>query len=356
MGAETALSVLRAGERTSLPAAIVISGPHVFLREYVFDTVRRRLLSPSVQYRGFQVGGAGGFDALLAELREPDLFAPVRVIGCRVLRSHRGGAVEDDGEDDAASPAAARSGEAALADALEAMRPPGSLVVIYERESAPAQIRRAADRCGLVISCPRPFDNQLPQFAEAFARAVGLRLGRGVADLLVSRHIGDLAAIANTLAKAAVDCAPGATLSSTDLSGPAAARVPDLFDLAEALAGGRASSALAILERAVAAGRDPLELLSVEIVPVMRRMMAAASMGEQRRSPTQIASALGLAPTSPMALRAIEGARRLGVARLRQAYRRVSELDAQFKNGRIKERDEALAAMLLDLLGLPGQA
>jgi DNA polymerase III subunit delta len=252
--------------------------------------------------------------------------------------------------------AVAPAGEAALAEAFETISPPGALILLFERDSAPAQIRRAAERAGLAITCPRPFDNQLPQFAEAFARAEGLRLGRGVADLLVSRHAGDLAAIANVLAKAAIHRDPGATLGPADLSEPAAATIPDLFDLSEAVAAGKAAAALMILERALGAGRDPLELLSVEVVPVMRRMMAAGSMMLQRKSTLEIAAALGLSPASPLAVRAIEGARRLGPVRLEQAYRRVSELDAQFKNGRVKERGEALAAMLLDLLGTSSEA
>lgn len=349
---ETALSVLRAGERAALPAAIVISGPHAFLREYVFDNVRRRLLGRGMRYRAFQVGGGGGFDAVLAELREPDLFAPVRLVACRVLRSHRGGGASDDQEEGdfaGGGRAGAAAGEAALAEALETMRPPGALVVLYDRDSAPARIRRAVERDGLAINCPRPFDNQLAQFAEAFARAADLRLGPGVAELLVSRHAGDLAAIANTLAKAAIRCELGATLSGADLAEPAAAKVPELFDLAEALANGRAAAAFAILGRALAVGRDPFELLSVEMIPVMRRMMLAASMAARRQSAGEIAAALGFSPASPLAQRAIEGARRFGLARLSQAYRRAAELDAGFKNGRVKERDEALAALLLDL-------
>jgi hypothetical protein len=99
MAVETALSVLRPGDRAALPSAIVISGPQAFLRVYVFDTVRRRMLRQGMKYRGFQVGGAEGFDAVLAELREADLFAPVRLVGCRVLRSHRGGGESSDDDD-----------------------------------------------------------------------------------------------------------------------------------------------------------------------------------------------------------------------------------------------------------------
>jgi len=37
------------------------------------------------------------------------------------------------------------------------------------------------------------------------------------------------------------------------------------------------------------------------------------------------------------------------VARLRDGYRRIVALDADFKNGEIKDRDEALAGLLLEL-------
>jgi DNA polymerase III delta subunit len=355
MAVETALSILRAGDRGDLAPAIVISGPHAFLREYVFDTVRRRMLRQGMQYRGFQVGGAEGFDAVLAELRESDLFAPVRVVGCRVMRSHRGGGEPDDdgGATSGISRSGAGGGEAALAAALEAMRGPGALIVVYERDTAPAKIRRAAEQNGLAINCSRPYDNQLVQYTEAFARVHDLRLGSGVVELLVARHAGDLAAIANTLAKAAIHREPGATLGPEDLGEPAAAKIPDLFELAEALSKGRAGAALALLGRAIAAGRDPFELLAVEIIPVMRRMMLAASMVANKQGVAQIAAALGMSPSSPLAMRAIEGARRFGIARLTESYRRVSQLDADFKNGRIKEREEALAGMLLELMAQP---
>ncbi|HVB79668.1 MAG TPA: hypothetical protein VNE82_06920 [Candidatus Binataceae bacterium] len=360
MAIETALSILRAGERVPLAPAIVIGGLHAFLREYVFDTVRRRMLRQGMKYRGFQVGGAEGFDAVLAELREADLFAPVRAVGCRVLRTHRGGGDQSDDEADGVasgnSRAGAGGGEAALAEALATMRGPGALIVVYERDAAPAKIRRAVEQGGLAINCPRPYDNQLTQFAEAFARAQDLRLGSGVAELLISRHAGDLSAIANTLAKAAIHREPGATLIPDDLGEPAAAKIPDLFELAEALSNGRAAAALAILERAIGAGRDPFELLAVEIAPVMRRMMLAASMAAHKRNAAQIAAALGMSPSSPLAMRAMEGARRFGMARLSEGYRRVAQLDADFKNGRIKERKEALAGMLLELMARQAQA
>ena len=354
MAVETALTILRAGDRAPLKPVIVISGAHPFLREYVFDSVRARMLRQGMKYRGFHVGGADGFDAVLAELREADLFAPVRLIACRVLRSHRGGGGDQEDETDEAPSGRSRSasgaGEAAMAEAVAAMRGPGALVMVYERDSAPAKIQRAAERDGLVINCPRPYDNQLSQFADAFARAHDLRLAPGAADILIERHAGDLAAIANSIARAAIHNAGGATLKASDLGDPAAAKIPDLFDLAEAVSNGRAAAALAILGRALAAGRDPFELLAVEVAPVMRRMLLAATLAAQRRNPGQVAAALGMSPSSPLAMRAIDGARRFGHARLVEAYGRVVQLDADFKNGEIKDRAEALAGLLLELM------
>ena len=54
-----------------------------------------------------------------------------------------------------------------------------------------------------------------------------------------------------------------------------------------------------------------------------------------------------------LAIRAIEGARRLGLPRLERAYWRACELDAGFKNGQLKEREEALAGLLLELMETP---
>jgi len=146
---------------------------------------------------------------------------------------------------------------------------------------------------------------------------------------------------------------PGVAVQPTDLDEQGARRMPEAFELAESLARGRTSSALAQLGRAIALGRDVFEILGVEIIPTMRRMMIAASMLASRKSPADVAAALGVSPTSGLATRAIEGARRLGLPRLERAYWRACKLDADFKNGQLKEREEALAGLLLELMESP---
>ena len=77
--------------------------------------------------------------------------------------------------------------------------------------------------------------------------------------------------------------------------------------------------------------------------------MIAASISRRERR-LDVAAALGVQPTSSLATRAIEGARLLGLPKLERAYRRASKLDAGFKNGQLKEKEEALAGLILDLV------
>ncbi len=98
-------------------------------------------------------------------------------------------------------------------------------------------------------------------------------------------------------------------------------------------------------------GRDPIEILAVEIIPVMRRMLIAATLLARRRSASEIAAALGASPASSFVARAIEGGRRFGLQRLRKSYQRAAEMDECFKNGTIKEREQAINGLLLGLVG-----
>ncbi len=351
MPVEPALAYLRGAAARKLPPVIVIFGPHAFLREYVLDTVVRAAIGEGCQYRGFQIGASDDYGAMLNELRAPDLFAPKRAIACRILRSRR--ERSDDAEPADSRTPGAQGGEAALVAAIEAARGPGYLILLYEKDNAPAKVRRAAEKSALLVNCMRPFDNQIEQYVQVFAHRLGLKLAPAALDMLISRHGGDLAAIVNALAKVTIVAEPGALVKPGDLDEQGAQRMPELFELAESLARGRASSALAQLGRAIALGRDVFEILALEVIPVMRRMMIAASMLAANKSAGDVAGALGVSPQSGLAMRAIEGARRLGQPRLERAYARACELDAGFKNGEVKEREEALAGLILELVEIP---
>jgi DNA polymerase III delta subunit len=350
MPVEPALAFIRASNTgRKIPPVAILFGPHAFLREYVLDCISSMLRREGYQYRGFQLGAGDDYGEMLNELRAPDLFAPKRVVVCRVLRSRRDRPEDSDAAD--SKTVGAGGSESALVAAIEEEQGLNHLVLLYERDNAPAKVRRAAEKSALLVNCMRPFDNQIEQYANAFAQALGLKLSGAAMDMLISRHGGDLAAISNALSKVTIFVEPGKNVQPADLDEPGARRMPEAFELAESVANGRVSTALAQMGRAIALGRDTIEILSVEIIPLMRRMMIAASMLASRRSAGDIAAALGLAPQSNLATRAIEGARRYGLARLESAYWQACAMDEQFKNGEMKERQEALSGLILDLMG-----
>jgi len=357
--AETALVFLRAlAQERPPPPLVALAGPQVFIREYALDALRRRLAGEGFARRIFQLGGGDDLGAITGELESGDLFAPKRLVVCRMTRAwrERGGAEEvakDVAED--RSRGADAGGEPALIAALERLPASVRFALVCERDQAPAKLRRLFEARGVAVNCARPFDNQLAQYAELFARNAGLKLAPSAIELLGARHGSDLCAAANAINRAAITAREGQTLAAKDFDASGASRVPDLFELADAITRGNANEALGLLSRAIQTGRDPIELLAVEIIPLIRRMLLAATMLARRESPAAIASVMGLPPSSSMMTRAIAGARILGLVALRAAHSRACALDERFKAGLLKERESAIAAMLLDLI-TPGGA
>ena len=347
MATENTLQFLRGiASRRPVPPVTLVAGPQATLRELAVEAIRQRLGS-KYSYRSFQVSAAADASALMSEMREADLFAPLRLIVCRFSRPQRqasGGASEEESGESGKSP----SPERALAQAVGDFRGPGHLVLVYERGSAPARVRQAVERVGVAVNCLKPFDSQLAQYAEVFARLHGVELAPKAAEVLVSLHGSDPAALFNAIDKAAL-FAEGGKLSSVKAEAPGLARPPEMFELADSLARGSLSKALMLLERATLSGRDPLEILAVEIAPVVRRMLVAAVMLEGGAGNADVASVLGGPPSGFIASQAIEGARRIGADRLRRAHRRIAELDDGIKRGIIRERVEALSALLFEL-------
>ena len=351
MAIETAMVFLRAlSQGREIAPVTLIYGLQAFLREYALDRLRRRLRDDGFKYRGFQIGGADGYNALVSELEEADLFAPKRLVVGRVLRSYRERDGDDDSEaDERAAPG--RGGEVALIAACARMDTAVRLALVYERDKLPAKMRRAIELSGTLVNCMRPFNNQVGQYAELFARALGVQLTAKEADLLVARHAGDLAGIANALNKTAVTRGDDGKIELTELGGPGAIRIPELFEIAESLVQRGVGETLALFDRAMETGRDPIEVLALELIPQVRRMLLAATLLVGKKDAGAIAAALGVAPTSPLAARAMEGARRFGLKRLKRIHRQACELDALLKSGIVKQREQAVGALILELAG-----
>lgn len=279
MATENPLPFLRGlAEKRPLAEAVLLFGPQAFLREYLLDAIRLRLADEGFEYAGFQVGAADDFGGVIEELVAPGLFASRKLIVCRVLKSRRERSAEGEGR---AGKSAHGADEGALAAAIERAQSTSRLVMVYEN-AAPAKLRQAIEKRGVAINCNKPFDNQIAQYAQFFARSLGLKLSSSAAEFMVARHGSDLAAVNNVLSKAAIIHERGESVEASDLREREAQGVPEVFDLAESLTRGQASRSLALLDRALATGRDTFELLAVEIVPALRRMLLVASAMHKR--------------------------------------------------------------------------
>ena len=67
---------------------------------------------------------------------------------------------------------------------------------------------------------------------------LNLKLSMNAVDLLTGRHGSDLAAIANAIAKAAINCGDRGRIEEADLDEGGSSRIPDIFELAESVARG----------------------------------------------------------------------------------------------------------------------
>jgi DNA polymerase III delta subunit len=349
MASENALAFLSQLEsgKALLPAAILIAGPQAFLKEYVLDACRDAVRGPGRDPQSFHIGTGGDFGALLEAVSAPGLFAPATVALCRVLRTR--GAADDDGEG-GESRGARGSDDSMLLRAIELVRTPSHLLLFYERENAPAKVQRAVEKAGLGVICNKPFESQLNQYAALFARRLGLKVGYATIDTLADRYGTNLAAMHNALvlaAIAAVEEKPDDFLRSAngivDLGG-------ELFQISESLSGDLPLIPFAMIDRAVAIGRDPTELLALEIIPALRRLLIAATLMTQGQGPAEIAMELSMSPRSPRVTATANAARRYGLQRLTRTYREAIDLDASFKNGSVKEREQALSGLLAPLL------
>ncbi len=335
------LSDLTAGHTP--PAVVHVFGPNAFLREYVMDAVVLALKTHGFERVSFHLSNSDDARPILEELSDSGLFTRRKVITCRIVRASRTGSESER----------ARAGKTALETALGRtipnLPPNVSLVILYERESLPANLSRAVQENGAAVVCPRPFANQIVRYAQLFGRRLGARLPNNVYVQLAEGCGDDLGAIYNAIEKISLQGEQAGQAEIVQHTSDDHAAAPQLFELARALSEAEPGVFCARLERALALGREPVEILAVEIIPTLRRMLVAASLLAARQAPSQIGQALGWPAHSQIVQSTVSGARRLGLERVRQLYREAIALDKDFKTGAVKQREAALFRLAFGL-------
>jgi DNA polymerase-3 subunit delta len=309
------------------------------------------------------------FDGRTAPLAEiiaccqatPFLADKRMVIVAHLGARSRGRAPRDGASTEAAMPPPARSGrrsrdpggdeELAAFWAFLPTLPPSTHLVLLEERPLPLPPLPPGLLFTREFPAPKPWE--VPGWVTRRARAHQLRLGRGVADLLVSLVGPDLRRLDNELAKLALYC--GARPAQEDdvrrLVAPGEASV---FTLLDAVAEGRAGAALAALRRLLQQGQ-PVEALVPQLAALVRRLLIASELQAEGRSLAAEGAAYGLS-TSPRALdKLARQAARFQPADFERLYERLLACDRAIKTGECPA-EVAVELLVAELAGVAAEA
>jgi DNA polymerase-3 subunit delta len=200
------------------------------------------------------------------------------------------------------------------------------------RTAAPRRLHEAVSTAGGDISAEQSVKQwQLPKWVSGQAKAIGITLESGAPSALIAR-VGDRQQrLLRELEKLALDAGPGARLDAEaieELAAPSAER--KAWSLADALLAGDPQAAT----RALLALRAQGERVPGLLYWMARRLREAHALAvaiEAGQPPQQVARGLGLRPKAADQL--IEGARRAGADRLREAIVELADLELASRGG-----------------------
>jgi DNA polymerase-3 subunit delta len=232
-----------------------------------------------------------------------------------------------------------------LVAALGAM-PPDTVVVLIARGKPPAAaLGSAVEKAGgEVRECKAPRPRELPKWVVERARDEGVHVDAEAAKALIAAVGPRQQRLARELERLALAIHPSTQLGVEDVERLASGEVaPEVYDLADAVAGADARRALALAERLIA--RD--ERTSSLVFPIVRRLrdvhrvaeLLEAGVPEQR-------VAEGLRTPPWIAKRTIGQARRTDRATLERALCALADLEVETRGGSERELDEQTALSL----------
>jgi DNA polymerase-3 subunit delta len=196
-----------------------------------------------------------------------------------------------------------------------------------------------------VRAFPMLSPRELPDWIQARARALGLKLESAAVRVLAELVGNDLWQLSNELAKLAAYAGGGVVGDEAVRSMVSAAREQRGYLLADAVADRRGAHALKLLQELLAGGVPAAQLLAT-IQGRYRRLAVAREMLDQGASAGAIGERLG---ASGYALeRLLEQAERHSLPSIRCAYARLLEADADVKLG-YYDYDLALELLVHDL-------
>jgi DNA polymerase-3 subunit delta len=223
--------------------------------------------------------------------------------------------------------------------------PPDTVLVLVVRGKPLKGLVRAVEQADGEVrehAAPKPWE--LPRWASARARELGLGLDAEAAKTLVALAGPSQQRLSRELEKLAIALHPETSARADDVellvAGEAGARV---YDLADALVGGNAEAAIAIAEDLAARGERPSRFV-YPIVSRLREVRLAVELLERGATEKELASALKAPPWRVK--KVVPLARRADRERLERALCRFADLELELRAGGGLDEETAVTLAL----------
>jgi len=314
-------------ERGAPRAVYLLAGPEALLRDDALALLRAKVLgegSPDFNLDRLDGASASAAD-LLDAVRALPMLAPRRLVILRDPEAGRAGRGLSD----------ALAG--CVEELLGATDPGCVLAIAASQVDRRSRWVKAVGEAGLV-HCEAPERRpELLAFLRREATRQGLALEPAAAELLAERIGPELLALRQELAKAALLAGPGQRVRREHVAaGSEDVAEEPIWDLTDAIGGGDAGAALALLAKLLRAGAVPPVLLGA-LASHFRRLLRIRS-GEQIAGP-------------PFLRRKLETqARRYSPARLQGAMRAIHDTDRALKGEGALAPELALERLVIGLL------
>jgi DNA polymerase-3 subunit delta len=223
--------------------------------------------------------------------------------------------------------------------------PPATVLVLIVRGKPLKQLVKLVEAAGGEIreeAAPKPWE--LPRWVAERAREEGLQLDSEAAKTLVALAGPGQQRLAREVEKIVLAVHPAGRASADDVERLAAAdAAPQAYELADALAAGDLTAALAFSEELEAHGERPGRLM-FPVVRRLREVHRAAALLESGVSEQQAAQALKAPPW--LAKRTVARAKKADRADLERALCVMAELEVELRGGGERPLDEDTAFSL----------
>ena len=301
-------------EKALLAPLYLFHGEEPYLIEQAVTRVRHRV-GKGTSVRSFSMG-EDSLDRVLETWGVPSLFAATSLVVLK--RADRLRAADRE----------RLEREAELRDATQPL-----VVCAQGRVDVTQKFFARCAKVGFVAEFRPPFANQVPVWAQRFARERKVTLTEEAATLLAELIGADLFALANEIDKLAAFVMPKTDIDAEAVTA-CVGNLPTstVFDLADALGQRDRQKALALLRQVLMDERDALPVLQA-LVGHFRRLWRVKELVASGAPEIQIERATGL---RGMRLRAMLSQCRLfSVADLRLLFHRAADMDLIFKSSRL---------------------